>query len=88
MDEFWKSILSSAGSQGITVSLLFAAVYFLNKQNQSVEALRQKERQDLHAEMKDRVEKLEVAIDECEKDRIKLRDEMLRHFSGGMMGRG
>ncbi len=87
MDEVLKALLSQGASQGFSTLLLFAGIYWMNKQNQRAEAGRQKERADRHADLNNRIVALEGAVRACEEDRIKLRDTMLAHFSGIVLGK-
>ena len=67
-----KEILELAQGQPFTVCLLLVAIYWMNRTNADLIGR-------LHAERAERLDRLETAIGECERDRKELWQKILKH---------
>ena len=67
-----KEVLELAQGQPFTVGLLLIAIYWMNRTNSDLIGR-------LHQERADRLDRLETAIADCERDRKDLWQKILQH---------
>lgn len=72
--EALPAIVELSKGQGFPVVLLMVAIWWMQRSNNDLVAR-------LHAERTERLDKLEVAIKECETDRRELWEKLLEHTS-------
>lgn len=65
-----------AQGQPFTVVMLLVAIYWMNRTNTDLIGR-------LHTERAERLDRLETAISECERDRKELWQKILEHTEGG-----
>lgn len=71
-----KELLEVAHGQPFTVLMLLIAIWWMNRTNTDLIGR-------LHAERAERLDRLETAISECERDRKELWQKILQHTEGG-----
>lgn len=70
-----KELLEVAHGQPFTVIMLLIAIWWMNRTNTDLIGR-------LHTERNERLDRLEVAIADCERDRKALWEKLLQHTEG------
>jgi len=70
-----KELFELAHGQSFTVVILLVAIWWMNRTNSELIAR-------LHVERAERLDRLETAISECERDRKELWQKILQHTEG------